>query len=61
MDEKYTKSFTLVFLGDIRSLRQNPFTTDSPWGRPIASAMGNVMDEADELREQIEAAHISAE
>ena len=45
LDKKYTEHFTLVFEGDIRWFEKNPFQTDSPWGRPIASAMGNVMEE----------------
>ncbi len=46
-------AFTLVFEGDIRELTKNPHKTDSPWGRPIASGVGNVFDELDEARREL--------
>ena len=54
INKKYIQHFTLVFEGDIRQFKENPFKVDSPWGRPIASAMGNVMEENDELRDLLE-------
>jgi|SRR5215472_6325043 len=50
LDPKYTKSFTLVFKGDLREFNGgNPFTTDSPWGRPYAAALGDALKELEEL------------
>lgn len=54
VNEKYTKAFTLVFAGDIREFKDNPHKVDTPWGRPIASAMGNLMEENDELRDLLD-------
>lgn len=49
--------FTLVFEGDPRKL-PNPFTTDSPWGRPYAVSVGDALQEADRLRDQITALNV---
>jgi hypothetical protein len=54
LPEKYKKAFTLVFEGDIRQFTMNPLTTETPWGIPYAVSMGDALDEADELREQLE-------
>ncbi len=41
--------FTLVFEGDLRRLRLNPYLGDTPFGRPIASGLGNAFDQMDAL------------
>jgi hypothetical protein len=43
-----TETFTLVFEGDLRSFGGNPYKTDTPFGRPIASCIGNAFDEIDD-------------
>lgn len=45
-DEAY---FTLVFQGDLRKYPTNPHMTDTPFGRPVASGIGNVFDEVEAL------------
>jgi len=55
LPEKYTEAFTLVFKGNIRDFKMNPLTTETPWGIPYAVSMGDALEEADQLREQIEA------
>lgn len=47
-------AFTLVFEGDIRQFKMNPLTTETPWGIPYAVSMGDILEEADELREKLE-------
>jgi len=37
-------SFTLVFSGDLRKFRGNPFHTDTPFGRPTASSIGDAIE-----------------
>lgn len=49
MDDKLTKAFTIVFAGDIRDYQGNQFKVDSPWGRPVSIAMGNALEELDEI------------
>lgn len=49
-DPKYAKAFTLVFDGDIRRFKQNPLTTETPWGIPYAVALGDALEELDELK-----------
>ena len=55
MFEKYTKAFTLVFEGDIRQFKMNPLTTETPWGIPYAVSMGDILEQANALREELEA------
>ncbi|HEY8751618.1 MAG TPA: hypothetical protein VIM11_26790 [Tepidisphaeraceae bacterium] len=43
--------FTLVFKGSLREFKGNPLRTETPFGIPFICALGNVCDEADELRE----------
>jgi hypothetical protein len=45
--------FTLVFDGDLRELPTNPHKTDTPFGRPIAAAIGNGLVDGDTLTDQI--------
>lgn len=54
LPEKYTEAFTLVFKGNIRDFDMNPLVTKTPWGIPYAVAMGDALEEADDLREQLE-------
>jgi hypothetical protein len=53
--EKYAEAFTLVFPGDIRRFKQNPLTTETPWGIPYAVALGDRLEEIDELERRLEA------
>jgi len=46
--------FTLVFKGSLRNFAGNPLRTETPFGVPFICALGNVYDEADELREKLE-------
>jgi hypothetical protein len=46
--------FTLVFKGNLREFNGNPLRTETPFGIPFICALGNVCDEADELRERLE-------
>ena len=46
--------FTLVFKGSLREFKGNPLKTETPFGMPFICAIGNVCDEADELRERLE-------
>ncbi len=50
MAEEY---FTLVFKGNLKSFAGNPLRTETPFGIPFICALGNVCDEADELRETL--------
>lgn len=49
-----TERFTLVFEGDIRKLRRNPFKTNSAFGRPVIASMGDVTAERDRLQALID-------
>ena len=42
---------TLVFKCDIRSVGQNPFDVDTPFGRARVVAMGDITDYSDRLEE----------
>jgi len=42
---------TLVFKCDVRSVSQNPFDVDTPFGRARVVAMGDVTDYSDRLEE----------
>ena len=46
--------FTLVFKGSLRDFPGNPLRTETPFGIPFICALGNICDEADELRELAE-------
>ncbi len=43
--------FTLVFKGNLRNFQGNPLRTETPFGIPFICALGNICDEAEELRE----------
>ena len=47
--------FTIVFEGDIRELDRNPMMIESPFGKPIASGIGNAFDVTNNI-EEVEAA-----
>ena len=51
MDEEF---FTLVFRGDLRKLRMNPFKTETPFGIPIAAGIGNAFSELEDLVQTVE-------
>ena len=46
--------FTLVFKGNLRNFQGNPLRTETPFGIPFICALGNICDEAEELREKLE-------
>ena len=41
MGTKKDEAFTMVFAGDIRKFKNNPFTTETPWGIPYAVSVGD--------------------
>ena len=43
------QAFTLVFKGDIREFKSNPFKTETPFGIPYAIAIGDALEELDAL------------
>lgn len=47
-------TFTLVFAGDVRDEKTNPFRTETPFGKPVAVGVGNLMQRANELEEALE-------
>lgn len=49
-----TERFTLVFGGDIRRFRGNPHMTETPFGVPIRSGIGDAFAENDDLEQQNE-------
>jgi hypothetical protein len=46
--------FTLVFKGNLRKFNGNPLRTETPFGIPFICAIGDVCQEADDLRERLE-------
>ena len=50
MPSDKTKSFTLVFAGNIRDFKKNPLTTETPWGIPYAVSVGDALEDLDEAR-----------
>lgn len=44
--------FTIVFEGDIRGLDRNPMKIESPFGRPVASCIGNAFDDLVKIEEE---------
>ena len=56
MIEKEDETFTLVFKGDIQSFKGNPYLTDTPFGRPIASGVGNALGQVRVYGENLAAA-----
>jgi hypothetical protein len=51
-----SERFTIVFEGDIRKLPFNPLKTETIYGRPIASAIGDALAEPDDVIEDLVAA-----
>lgn len=49
--------FTLVFEGNIRSFKPNPFKTETPFGIPFAAGVGNAFETSDDLLDALKAAH----
>lgn len=54
MSDNPLENFTLVFSGNIRDFKMNPFTTETPWGIPHSVSLGDALVELDNLREKIE-------
>lgn len=38
------EGFTLVFDGDLSAFRGNPFHVETPFGKPLACGLGNIME-----------------
>ena len=51
--KKVAKQFTVVFDGDLRAFKPNPFHTDTPFGRPVACGIGNFFEREDEAADTI--------
>ena len=51
-------TMTAVFEYDVKAFPTNPFHVDTPFGRPILIARGNLADECDALRAKLEAAGV---
>jgi hypothetical protein len=49
-------AFTLVFSGELRGFEQNPFRTETPFGKPQAACIGDALEQIDDLRELLEEA-----
>jgi hypothetical protein len=43
------ETFTVVFKGNLQAIAGNPFHVESAFGKPIAIARGNALDELAEL------------
>lgn len=48
--------FTLVFPGDLRQFKGNPFKTETPFGVPVSAGVRDALDERSELLEALIAA-----
>ena len=44
-------AFTIVFEGNIRDIDGNPMLIESPFGKPIASGIGNAFDVIENIHE----------
>lgn len=53
-DPRVCEYFTLVFRGDIRKLKVNPLTAETPFGTAIIVGIGNAFEELDAIREKLE-------
>lgn len=53
-DNRSTEYFTVVFMGDLRSLEGNPYWYRSEFGVPISITTGHALEENDELRELLD-------
>ena len=49
-----TEYFTLVFEGNLREFKGNPFRTETPFGIPRAGSLGDANEKVDKLRAVIE-------
>jgi hypothetical protein len=45
--------FTLVFEGDLTKFSMNPLKMNTPFGVPIASALGDILAECERLEEEV--------
>jgi hypothetical protein len=46
--------FTIVFEGDLRNFKGNPFDTDTPFGKPFAVGHGDAFQEAQRLQQAMD-------
>jgi hypothetical protein len=53
-DKRSSEYFTVVFMGDLRSLEGNPYWYRSEFGVPISIATGHALEDNDELRDLLE-------
>ncbi len=45
---------TIFFECDIRQFKGNPFHVETPFGRPVTIAVGDVFEERDRLEDELE-------
>ena len=50
------EKFTLVFEGSLRALEGNPFKIATPYGLPVASAIGDALEDGDRTQNRLEEA-----
>lgn len=48
-----SEKFTLVFEGSLREQQSNPFKTETPFGTPVAAAMGDGLEDGDRMNDQL--------
>jgi hypothetical protein len=53
-DPRDTSCFTIVFDGDIRRFKENPFHMDGPFGKPRTIGFGDAFEERDKLQERVD-------
>jgi hypothetical protein len=51
MGDPRAEAFTLVFGGDIRQLKANPLTAETPFGVAYAAGVGDLFNDIDEIRD----------
>jgi hypothetical protein len=56
MSEIMTGRFTMVFEGNLRDFKGNPFKTETPFGIPVVVGLGDAFEECEKLREELSAA-----
>lgn len=52
-DKRDDGYFTLVFKGDIRAFKGNPFKAETPFGIPVAVGVGDAFDRIAELEAKL--------
>lgn len=52
-------TFTVIFEGDLSTVKRNPFKIESEFGTPIKVSVGDALEENDELRDILENSQFS--